>query len=101
MISGIQFTPSTMNSAVSANSRGNQSVSGGQDFGSLLQGALNNVGNTLSQANTDAVMYATGGPVSIQQLMVAEQQANIAADTITQVDKRIVSDYQTIMNMSV
>ncbi|RIV29384.1 flagellar hook-basal body complex protein FliE [Alicyclobacillaceae bacterium I2511] len=71
----------------------------GSGFGQLLSKALTEVNQASSQADGMAAEYAAGGPVSVDQLMVAEQQASLALDLTVQVRDRVVSAYQTVMNM--
>lgn len=74
---------------------------GGPSFGSMLQNALSEANGLSAKADNMAVSYAAGGPVSVDQLMVAEQQASLAVSLVVQVRDRVVSAYQSIMNMQV
>lgn len=96
MISPIQGVPLTLNP--SSTSVGQDP---GQSFGKMLNNALSQVNSETSQADSLAVNYAAGGPVSVDQLMMAEQQASLGVDLVVQVRDRVVSAYQSIMNMQV
>lgn len=84
-----------------ATSIGGVSSTSGTSFSKMLENAIGQVSNTSTQADSMAASYAAGGPVTIDQLMVAEQQASLALDTVVQVRDRVVSAYQSIMNMQV
>ncbi|MBX5436045.1 MAG: flagellar hook-basal body complex protein FliE [Alicyclobacillaceae bacterium] len=73
----------------------------GLSFGQMLASAMDEVNQRVNQADQLAVAYAAGGPVSVDQLMIAEQQATLAVDLAVQVRDRAVSAYQTLMNMQV
>jgi|GEM_PF-1413862 len=90
---------SVASSTGSANSAG--SSGGGTSFGDFLSQAVDGTNQLLNQANDLAAQYAAGGNVSIDQLMIAEQQASLAVDLTVQTRDRVVSAYQTIMNMQI
>jgi flagellar hook-basal body complex protein FliE len=90
---------STSGAAAPANST-SQAV-GGPSFSSVLGHALDQVNGLLQSADAKAVSYAAGGPVTIDQLMIAEQQASLALDLVVQTRDRVVNAYQTLMNMQV
>ncbi|WP_273366719.1 flagellar hook-basal body complex protein FliE [Alicyclobacillus herbarius] len=70
-------------------------------FSDVLGEALDEVNGVLQQADQLAASYAAGGPTTIDQLMVAEQQASLALDLTVQTRDRIVSAYQSLMNMQI
>lgn len=78
-----------------------QSGNGSQGFAGFLSDAVDQASAVSNQADQLAASYAAGGPVSIDQLMVAEQKASLAVDLVVQVRNRVVSAYQSIMNMQV
>ncbi|MCL6515641.1 flagellar hook-basal body complex protein FliE [Alicyclobacillus sp.] len=73
----------------------------GGGFAQALADALGNVNQTMATADRLAASYAAGGPVTLDQLMIAEQQASLALSLVVQVRDRVVNAYQTIMNMQV
>ncbi|MCL6453488.1 MAG: flagellar hook-basal body complex protein FliE [Alicyclobacillus sp.] len=81
--------------------RSSGSGSAGGSFAQWLGDAFNQANQLSSQADQMAASFAAGGPVSVDQLMVAEQQATLAVDLVVQVRDRAVSAYQSIMNMQV
>jgi len=70
-------------------------------FSTFLQGAIDQANTLSSQADTLSASYAAGGPVSVDQVMIAGQRASLAVDLVVQVRNRAVSAYQSIMNMQV
>lgn len=73
----------------------------GGGFSQVLGDALSQANQLSSQADALSTSYAAGGPVSVDQLMVSEQQASLALDLVVQVRNRVVTAYQSIMNMQV
>lgn len=98
MVTGI--SPIAMNGQLAGNVQ-NTGTSVGADFSQFLQNAIDSTNQMLQQSDTMASEYAAGGPVSVDQLMIAEQKASLAMDTVVQVRNRVVSAYQSIMNMQV
>ncbi len=87
------------NGTTTSNSAGSSGATPG--FGQFLSDALGSANQLTNSADTAAAQYAAGGPVSLDQLMIAEQKASLAVDLVVQVRNRAVSAYQTIMNMQV
>lgn len=104
-ITPITIPQSLQQAAAAAGSTGTShtgaasSASGG--FAQALANAVDQTNNALQSADQMASTYAAGGPVSIDQLMVAEQQASLSLDLVVQVRDRVVSAYQSIMNMQI
>jgi flagellar hook-basal body complex protein FliE len=97
-INPLSISPSL--SAANAASSGNTASSSG-NFAQTLANAVDQTNNALQTADNMASSYAAGGPVSLDQLMVAEQQASLSLDLVVQVRDRAVSAYQSIMNMQI
>jgi flagellar hook-basal body complex protein FliE len=73
----------------------------GQGFAKYLSNALDEANTLSNQADQLAATFVAGGPVTVDQLMVAEQKASLAVDLVVQVRNRVVSAYQSIMNMQI
>jgi flagellar hook-basal body complex protein FliE len=82
-------------------STGQAASTGGENFSQFLSNAVNQANSVSHQADAAASTYAAGGPVSLDQVMIAEQKASLALDLVVQVRDRAVSAYQTLMNMQV
>lgn len=101
--SALTSVSSVLNSTGSPSGAGKSTSQSGSglNFGDLLSQAVDGTNQLLNQANDLAAEYAAGGNVSIDQLMMAEQQASLAVDLTVQTRNRVVSAYQTIMNMQI
>ncbi|WP_258110266.1 flagellar hook-basal body complex protein FliE [Alicyclobacillus sp. SP_1] len=95
----LPFSLSTSLSSTALTTRHSSNSSAGNSFLQYLQNSLSQVNQLSQKADKAAMSYAMGGPVSIDQVMVAEQKATLALDTMVQVRNRVVSAYDSIMNM--
>lgn len=73
----------------------------GVGFGQFLSQAINGTNQALQTADQLSSAYAAGANVPIDKIMIAEQQASLAVDLTVQVRNRVVSAYQSVMNMQV
>jgi flagellar hook-basal body complex protein FliE len=72
------------------------------DFGNVLKASLDKVNETQQTASQLGERFAKGDDsVSLSEVMIAGQKANIALQTTIQVRSRLVSAYNDIMNMQV
>lgn len=79
----------------------NQST-GKVDFADALKASLNQVNQTQIQAEKLGKNFAMGDDsVSLSDVMIAGQKANISFQATVQVRNKLVSAYQDIMNMQV
>jgi len=75
-------------------------AAGAVDFAQVLKGALDEVNRTQVGAQRTARDFSAGAPqVSLQDVMINLQKANLSFQQIVQVRNRLVSAYQEIMNM--
>lgn len=73
-----------------------------QSFAAVLDGALRSVSATENQANHLALAYEQGAPhVSLNDVMVNLQKANLSLQTTVQMRNRLVAAYQEIASMSI
>jgi flagellar hook-basal body complex protein FliE len=73
----------------------------GASFGDMLQSSLSEV-NRLQKAAGNAVgEYASGDKASLQDTMIALEQADVSFRLLMQVRNRIVEAYQEILRMQV
>jgi flagellar hook-basal body complex protein FliE len=71
-------------------------------FGAVLKTSLDQVNQTQQTATRLAQDFETGAPnVSLTDVMVSMQKANIAFQATVQVRNKLVSAYHDIMNMQV
>ncbi|WP_248886163.1 flagellar hook-basal body complex protein FliE [Igneacidithiobacillus siniensis] len=78
-----------------------QGTGGVGDFADTLKKMVDGVNAQQSSANTLQNQFASGDPgVSLSQVMVASQKADLSFQTMLQVRNKLVSAYQDIMNIS-
>ncbi|MCG3187524.1 MAG: Flagellar hook-basal body complex protein FliE [Rhodocyclaceae bacterium] len=71
-------------------------------FGDALAGAIADVSRRQQQAAAGAEAFASGrSDVSLQDVMIDLQKAQLSFQQLVQVRNRVVSAYQDIMNMPV
>ena len=72
------------------------------DFSAALKASLDQVNQSQSRAETVGKNFALGDDsVSLSDVMIAGQKANISFQATIQVRNKLVSAYQDIMNMQV
>lgn len=76
--------------------------SGKVDFADALKASLNQVNQAQTNADKMGTNFAMGDDrVSLSDVMIAGQKANIAFQATVQVRNKLVSAYHDIMNMQV
>lgn len=77
-------------------------VSGGSSFLAALTTALNRTDNTIASASGAAKAFAAGDrDISLSDVMVSLEEANLALQTAATVRDKVASAYTTIMNMQI
>ena len=72
------------------------------DFASALKAAIDGVNQSQHQASATQQQFAAGtGNMSLSDVMLAAQKANLSFQTMLQVRNKLVSAYQDIMNLQV
>lgn len=72
------------------------------DFAAALKASLDQVNQSQTRAETLGRNFVLGDDrVSLSDVMIAEQKANISFQATVQVRNKLVSAYQDIMNMPV
>lgn len=75
---------------------------GGADFSQVLKSAIDQVSQAQQQAHQMTENFASGqSNVNLQDVMVNLQKADLSFQQMVQVRNKLVSAYQTIMNMPV
>ena len=70
------------------------------DFGALLKGAIDHVNDIQTKADQLETSFESGDSnVSLVEVMVALQKANVSFQAMTEVRNKLVNAYQDIMNM--
>lgn len=79
-----------------------QGASAKVDFAAALKASLAHVNQTQVDADAQAQRFVLGDDkVSLSDVMIAQQKANITFQTTVQVRNKLVSAYQDVMNMPV
>jgi flagellar hook-basal body complex protein FliE len=74
----------------------------GASFSDALNAALNRVDDAISSASEKARAFASGSPdVSLSDVMISLEQANVALQAASAVRDKIVAAYTNVMNMPV
>jgi flagellar hook-basal body complex protein FliE len=77
-----------------------KSTTGPDDFANTLKSMVGAVNNQQSQASALQSDFSNGDKsVSLSQVMVASQKADLSFQTMLQVRNKLVSAYQDIMNI--
>jgi len=86
----------------SAPARAATSPAGNTDFAALLKDSLARVNGAQVDATRHARDFELGAPnANLTDVMVSMQKANLSFQEMVQVRNRLVTAYQTIMNMQV
>lgn len=81
---------------------GVEGVANDSNFSQLLQDSIDKVNQLQKNAGNLATAFETGDPkVSLEEVMIALQKANISFQAMTQVRNKLMAAYQEIMNMPV
>ncbi|GMR08251.1 MAG: flagellar hook-basal body complex protein FliE [Gammaproteobacteria bacterium] len=74
----------------------------GVDFSSLLQQSVDKVNEIQTNAGNMTMAFESGDPnVTLPEVMVALQKANISFQAISQVRNKLISAYQDVMSMPI
>lgn len=71
------------------------------DFGKAFSGGLNSVNETQSAAYEAAEIFASGGDISVHEVMLASQKANLTMQMALQMRNKLVNAYNEINNVRV
>jgi flagellar hook-basal body complex protein FliE len=77
-----------------------QEAAAGADFSALLQQSIATVNDTQQHAGKMVEAFEMGAPnVSLAQVMVETQKANVSFQAMLQVRNKLVDAYKDVMNM--
>ena len=68
-------------------------------FGNVLQGYLQNVDNTVKQAEVLSTKLATGEIDNVHDVMIASEKAKLALELTVTIRDKAVEAYQEVMRM--
>jgi flagellar hook-basal body complex protein FliE len=77
-----------------------QETGGSADFSSLLQQSISSVNETQQKAGRMVEAFEAGVPnLSLAEVMVETQKANVSFQAMLQVRNKLVDAYKDVMNM--
>ena len=71
----------------------------GGEFGSILQGAIDQVEGASNNANQSVQQFLSGDGEDLHSTVLSVQRAGLEFDMLMQVRNKVVSAYQEIMRM--
>ncbi len=71
------------------------------DFGKAFSNGLNSVNESQNTAHEAAEIFASGGDISVHEVMLASQKANLTMQMAIQMRNRLVNAYNEINNVRV
>jgi flagellar hook-basal body complex protein FliE len=80
-------------------STGNSTPMG--DFGSMVSNGMNSVNNDVKSFETISEKFAKGDKVSLQELMLTGERADVSLKLMTTLRNKVLEAYQEIMRMPV
>ena len=72
-----------------------------QDIGQGFSKGLNDLNKVTKQAETDLETFASGGDISVHDVMIASQKANLTMNMAIQLRNRLINAYTEINNVRV
>ncbi|MHB1661523.1 MAG: flagellar hook-basal body complex protein FliE [bacterium] len=94
-----ELNPNTI--AAGENSNTAPSQEGGSSFADTLLNSINKVNDIQNTANNSAEAIATGKSSNIHQAMIDMEKANDSFELMMQVRNKIITAYNSIMNMQI
>lgn len=76
-------------------------TAGSSEFQSMLEGMVNRVEQSQTQAQNAVNSFLSGGNDDVHSVAMASQRAELEFDLFLQVRNKVVSAYQEIMRMQV
>lgn len=78
-----------------------ESETSGTSFANVLQGYLQNVDNTVKQAEVLSTKLATGEIDNVQDVMIASEKSKLALEFTVTIRDKAVEAYQEVMRMQI
>lgn len=82
-----------------ARATGSPKTEAGSGFGDLVANGMQQVSQLESTADSAIQDIATGGPTTIEDVMIATSQAQLGVEMLAKVRDRALESYQEIMRM--
>jgi flagellar hook-basal body complex protein FliE len=102
VLSALSSISSLSNTAAAEPDPPSTSAPSGASFSDALKTAINQLDTAITSANEKAQAFAAGNSdVSLSDVMVSLEQANLALQAAANVRDKIVAAYSNVMNMPV
>lgn len=102
MVAQLKAAAARMESSATSEIHGKNAVPGKLDFADALKASLNQVNASQLSSQQLGQKFALGDDkVSLSDVMISMQKANISFQTTVQVRNKLVSAYHDIMNMQI
>jgi flagellar hook-basal body complex protein FliE len=98
-VSSLRILPAEIDSAEAAGSSGVAGGVAGGNFAETLRGALDEMGQLQTQAETKVAGVLDGGGADVHTALIAVEKADLSFQLMMQVRNKIVSAYQEISRM--
>lgn len=82
-----------------SNSKPAPSSSADSDFGALLKQSIDAVNTTQQTSSSMSRAFEMGEDVSLAEVMIASQKADVSFQAMLQVRNKLVDAYKDVMNM--
>lgn len=104
-IERIDGVSQTQESGLNSGNNGRRSMSAvenmAHDIGNAFSNSLNNVNESQNAAYEAAETFASGGDISVHEVMLASQKANLTMQMALQMRNRLINAYNEINNVRV
>ena len=71
------------------------------DFGKSLSDSLNGLNDIQRQAESDMETFASGGDISVHDVMISAQKSSLAMQMAIQLRNQVINAYNEFKNMSI
>lgn len=72
-----------------------------QDIGSSLKSGIENLNSVQRKADTDFETYASGGDISVHEVMISAEKSNLAMQMAIQLRNQALNAYNDFKNMQI
>ena len=101
-ISPLERIDSSVQAATNQNKGNNSELENmAKSFGQAFSNGLNSVNDSQNAAYQAAETFAAGGDISVHEVMLASQKANLTMQLALQMRNRLVNAYNEIRNTNV
>lgn len=103
-ISSLSNNPLNVTSQLTGSQSGtgsNSGTQGGLSFSDMVNQKMEEANSLQKQADQMTNSYLAGGPVDIQQMLIAMEKADLALRETTEIRNKVIDAYQEIEKMQI